>query len=778
MNNLNNIVKNIELLIDREKVLEYQSFLLFAKQQNSGAEFEIRFQNLTQIQFEQIKNYIEIDKYFIDKKESKIVSVLLPNDIRIERIEEPNDKYKEIFQNKREMKNMKMLINNIPIKFNLSREKIIDSKNVNDKNPLLTRIKYRTSYNFEQYYIELTYVETIDKNNIKTISFEAEIEFKNNKDINEVNVLFPIRYILKLIKPDRFSFMDEITEQSIRKDYLKILPVSNNKIDYIYENKPINFKLENIETFNHSITNKLNGVNFFLFFDHLKNNIHLINHSTVEYLGKDTTNKLKGTFLIQGELYHDVNSNKYMFYIFDTLIINSNNVIYENHKTRLDKFYPYFGIFDENLFYTNKRIGIQYKTFYGINGFDPNNPNDNHFNNLMTCLYSMSKDKNGNIDMEINDGFIFTPLDKFYINKETYKYKFPETMTIDFSVKYIETVNNNYIYNIFTYNENKKLVPFMNNKYKMICHDNNQLCKQIKNNSIVECFFIKEQNIFTPYRIRHDKILPNFYKVADNVFYDIMNPITLKNLEDSFKNKFTVKLSPSVLKPNEHNEEDLNKIYKKPENYTHISPPSKYNSIKRKSPSILVKNYSPSSDEEIHINKNSKPSISKEMLNEMKNLENNVNIELQNTKIESENKMKTYGTPKLRRKIPKIQKGTPLKKNIKIQNINYKVTLESILECVFFSVSPEYRESKNKEDMFKTVLEYFNNDDKIKDIDFLAKTFNIDIYILKHINKDEYQIINKSENENSKENKLYIEIIDNNYKVLGYNKNGYNIFIY
>lgn len=723
MNTLNNIMKSVELLLDNENLLKLQSFLIFTKQQSLGTEFEIRFQNLAQYQFEQIKNYIEIDKYFNNKKESKSVSLLLPNDIRNEKFGEPNTKdYREVFQTKRELKNMKMLINNIPIKFNLSRETTIEPKSIKDKRPILTRIKYRTSYIFDKYNIDLTYVETIDNRNVKTYSFEAEIEFKNNKNVDEQSVIIPIKYILKLLKPDRFSFMDELSEQSIRKDYLKFINFSNNtRHDYIYENKPVNFKLENIEKFNHSITNKLNGVNFFLLFDNLKNRIYLINHSTIEFLGKDVTNKLKGNFLIQGELYHDINSNKYIFYIFDTLVVNFDKVIDDFHKTRLDKFYPYFNIFDEILFYTNKRIGIQYKTFYGINGINPNNPNDNHFNNLMQCLYSLSKDKNGNIDMETNDGFIFTPLDKPYINKETYKYKFPETMTIDFSVNYKETQNNNYIYNIFTYNERKQLIPFMSNKYVMKC-DNNinnqggfginamtyvadpQLCNQIKNNNIVECFFDKNEKVFIPYRIRHDKILPNFYRVADNVFSDIMNPITLKDLENSFKNKFLVQSEPSS-----------------------ITIPQKIDTID--TTGVL-------------------------------------NVE-------------SIETKKFKSKTPE-----DTSKYIKVENINYKVKLDSIFECVLFSVSPEYRELINLDNnkriiMFKTALEYFNNDNnKIKNMRFLAKTFNIDIYILKTINNNEYQIIDRTENKNSKENKLYIEINDNIYKVLGYTENGYNIFIY
>ena len=743
MTTLNDVMKNVDLILDNENMLEFKSFLVFTKQQNSGAEFEIRFQNLTKIQFEQIRNYIEIDKYFKSKKESVSTSNILSDNIRLETFDEPNTKgYREVYQTKRDLKSMRLNLNNIPIKINVSRENIIDGKTIKNKNKLLVRTKHRTSYIFDDFYIDLTYVNTIDNIKKNTYnSFEVEIEFKTNKNVNENNVIIPIKYILKLLKPERFSFMDESIEQSIRNEYIKSLPfITSSRPDYIFENKPINFKLEDIETFNHSITNKLNGVNFFLFFNYNKNSLYLINHSTVEYLGKDVTDKLKGNFLIQGELYHDKNSNKYIFYIFDTLIVNSEKVTDDIHKTRLDKFFPYFNIIDENLFYTNKRIGIQYKMFYGINGIDTNNPNDNFYNNLMQCLYSLSKDNNGNIDMETNDGFIFTPLDKPYINKVTYKYKFPETMTIDFSVKYKETRDNYYIFNVFTYNERKQLVPFMSNKYVMMCDNNTNanLCNQIKNDSIVECFFYKNQQVFVPYRIRYDKILPNFYKVASNVFEDIINPITLKNLEDSFRNKF---LTKQILQSVGDIEPITIKTSKSPKN---IKKSLSNDDISHVSTEILSLKITPPSSTE-----------------DMKHLENTLNnIEL-----------------KENIKIP----HTLQPKYIDIENVTLKVKLDSIFECVLFSVSPEYRNlAKNdydkRDQMFNTALEYFNNDkNKISDINYLSSAFNIQIYILNY-DENKYQMINKTINE--KENKLYIIDNKNNYEVLGYSENEYDVFIF
>jgi hypothetical protein len=547
-------MENVNLLLDYKNMHMFQIFLEIVKTQNSDTEFEIRFQQLSQQQFEQIKTYIDNDKYFITKNKTRSISYIYSNDIRKEQFGEQNtNEFKEVYQIKNEVKSLILSLNDIRIKLNISREINIQPSSVKDNIVSKIRDKYRTTYTFDYYNIDLTYVVSTDDKNQKSYSFEVEIEFQKNniKTLNDKKTLLPVKYLLKLVKPDRFSFMDKTTELNIKTKYINLLPIRGGNVqNYIYENKPVNFQLENIETFNHSITNKLNGINYFLYFDEAKGNVYLINNSTVEYLGnynpETITKKIKEKLVIQGELYHDINKKKYTFYIFDVLIVGNKKVIDEYHKNRLDAFFPHFSSLEECLFHINKNISLQYKMFYGIN---PKDPNDNHYNNLMECLNSLTTDKNGNIDMEINDGFIFTPMNEPYINKKTYKYKFPETMTIDFSVQFIEKRNSFNIYDLFVYKEGEKLVrfmPFGNNMYYLICdyNTNGQLCNQIKNNSIIECLFDKNDNKFIPYRIRYDKTLPNYYTVANRVFNDIMKPITLKMLQDSFRNKFASSILP------------------------------------------------------------------------------------------------------------------------------------------------------------------------------------------------------------------------------------------
>jgi hypothetical protein len=139
MSALNNIMKNIDLLFDNENLLELKSLILNAKQQSKGTEFEVRFQNISQFQFEQVKNYIDLDKYFNNKKDTQSISELLPNDIRIEKFgKSDTNNYREVYQQKRELKNMKISLNGIDIKFNLSRENIIEPKSIEILNALNT----------------------------------------------------------------------------------------------------------------------------------------------------------------------------------------------------------------------------------------------------------------------------------------------------------------------------------------------------------------------------------------------------------------------------------------------------------------------------------------------------------------------------------------------------------------------------------------------------------------------------------------------------------------
>lgn len=456
-----------------------------------NTEFEIRFQDIKQYQFDMIRSKLHSPHHVITSK-----SYILNDGVRVEVF----DKNKIDFVRKSELDFIVLYISNLRVKLNCSKEQKISP--VKYQIPKKTRTKYRSVYNFDGYHIDLTFVKTeADKKHFDT--FELEIEYDKNATVSTVRK--SLIKIFSILYPDRYSYIESSIESDVRGGYAKLFGKSYKsnlgKSNFIYETKASNFKEYKMKSFNHSITNKLNGVNFFLFT--YNNGVYLLNHSTIDYVGKigDIS-----TTLIQGELYKGV------YYVFDVLWVNGVDVREFNHKKRLDEFEKYIHKFDE------LGVKLEYKIFYR---------SDNNYQNLMDCMSQLSLDKNGEIDMEMNDGFIFTPLNEPYMNTLTWKYKFPETMTNDFSVE----KDPSGIWNIFVYDQNKTLIPFKYNgiEYKMKYdgHD-------IRNNMIVECHFNKNIGFFVPYRVRHDKVLPNFYKVAIDNFDDIMLPMTILDLKRIF----------------------------------------------------------------------------------------------------------------------------------------------------------------------------------------------------------------------------------------------------
>ena len=117
---MNDIMKKTSLILSNQTTLDYKSFLVFMKQnftkksdESNFLEFEVRFQNLTKNKFDKLKHFIEIDKYYINKNEVSSVSILMPNGIRKETFEQNPKEFRELYQRKKEIKSIKMLINNI-----------------------------------------------------------------------------------------------------------------------------------------------------------------------------------------------------------------------------------------------------------------------------------------------------------------------------------------------------------------------------------------------------------------------------------------------------------------------------------------------------------------------------------------------------------------------------------------------------------------------------------------------------------------------------------------
>lgn len=534
--NINNKNLKHNLILTKDTIDSIVKLLSFSKNVfRIGTEFEIRFPQLNKLQFQKINDIIENDKFYKKKINIKSTVDILSDNIRLEKDEKGVELYYE-YKKEKQMFPF-FLSDNVRIKMSLSDEYKIDENKIRSKKVLMSRMKKRIRYEYSEFYIDLTHITTSKDGSIIE-SYEVEIELKSIFDIKYLISL--IKYIIFAMYPNRISFMELDSEKEIRQLYKDILPRTTSKMqNSIFENKPRNFKLKDLENFNHSVTNKLNGINFFLFFSEKKNNLYLINNSTVEYICNYQSNVQNKDIVIQGELFKN-EINKNILHIFDSLIINGELLTDTIHSERMAKFEKVLNFLNNVIKNANKNdiFEVVSKRFYGLDSKE-----NNSYNNLINCKNKLLKDENGNIDYEINDGFIFTPLTEKYINNVTLKYKFPETMTIDFLIRLENQSDKIKTFNLFVYNKKQEIVKFVYDNFDSFFmtttyEKDGPLFDLLKDEMIVECKYDTSNKSFIPYRIRFDKILPNFIDVAKDVFNDILYPITLKNLEESFKNKF------------------------------------------------------------------------------------------------------------------------------------------------------------------------------------------------------------------------------------------------
>jgi hypothetical protein len=488
-------------------------------------EIEIRFQSVNAEMFEMLMTAIETDKYYVRKEIQETFTKYYSQNYRIEF---SLDKKPLLCQQKRELNYYHLNFSKQCVKFSLCKEYTIHStktpniaavsKCMKQLEECGIRKKKRATYYYRNFKIDMTHI-------INTNSFEIEVEFENVPSYQHVFII--LKYILFSIYPTRLSFLGIESETRVRKSYQELFQSScaekeEVSVNYVWENKCKNLKLHYTDILNHSITNKLNGVNYFLFFCLDDYSLYLINYTVVEWIGelnRDTVTFCQ-SFILQGELYQ----NK--LYLFDLLFFQGTNCTKWTHVKRhqmLQNFVDSVQKAIQNSNITN--FQVECKQFFGVSGNDVSLSDT--VVNIKECIKILSRDETNNIDMEENDGLILTPLNESYFNQTTFKFKFPETMTIDFS---IEKQQNDDIYNIYVYDEKRELVPFTysNKQYKMKCDSHNKLQHLLQNGQIVECKFNSSENVFVPIKIRHDKLYPNYIYVATDVFEDILNPLTLE----------------------------------------------------------------------------------------------------------------------------------------------------------------------------------------------------------------------------------------------------------
>jgi hypothetical protein len=351
------------------------------------------------------------------------------------------------------------------------------------------RERKRLSFIFNDYVIEITTVFDGFK-----YSYEVEIEYINLLTVKEVFI--PIKEVYVLIGFQYEEFKDYLWSQII---HLYGKP---------FENKPINITRNAIKAglSNYAITNKLNGIRYFLLSS--SDGVYLVNEKSMILMSLDGTNSIN---VIDGEYFND------KYYAFDILTDDGNDVRNESFVKRIDRLQQ------------KKSNTINLKKWFISDSIYTS------VNDALTYIKSTFLP-------EDNDGLIFQPMNESYRNKVTYKYKPPTNLTIDFRVKRRLNLPINK-FNLYMKVKEGESIFVGNREYPFqgsatITSDEIKRLS-IKNNDIIE--FKYSGNNFIPIVNRTDKSFPNFIRTVFSVWNDINNPITESELLSLLQEKVTLK---------------------------------------------------------------------------------------------------------------------------------------------------------------------------------------------------------------------------------------------
>jgi ubiquinone/menaquinone biosynthesis C-methylase UbiE len=448
-------------------------------------------------------------------KSSSITTInIYPDEVR-EIIYENNIKE---YQKKYNLSSYDVSLVNCSIKLSASIEEKVENY-IPTLPPNMVRQRIRKSYTFEEiidnsnvkYTIDLTKVKTYF-NNKEKVNYECELEFFDPSKLTFKQLIFSFKekILIPLFGP--FSVMTYNNSRNIIKECNSINKINEYKSLEIRRNKPRNLKPEDLLGLSpndlkgkYTATNKLDGVSYLLFI--ISSGIVIVNSKDVQIILSTTTNLPFLNTVVEGELYEK------NFYIYDALFYKGQNIQEKHHLTRIS-FVPDFIKFLQSLNINNVFL--------------------KKFSNSALEIYEDIKK-----DEKSNDGIIFTPTDKPYINKNTCKFKFSKLMSIDFllkNVKHIKlssTDNSNQILEaviseVYSIDKNNKLILFENDNVKFpFFFFKKDFPYDFNNNDIVECVlrknYIYPSGFWFPLRLRDDKTSPNFIDVAKDVFIDIIN---------------------------------------------------------------------------------------------------------------------------------------------------------------------------------------------------------------------------------------------------------------
>lgn len=394
----------------------------------------------------------------------------------------------------------------------------------------LDRIRYTFTHQSGLFKLDISRDE---KQASGRIEYQYEAEFIRKPSYNEVMGL------LNFLKNQMATFRHEhFIIQQLNGYFSR--EIGRRRLDrnspFVQFIKPISIKRYNIPFLHeYVVLNKMDGIGYILFFS--KVGAYYINNTDISSYLKVSPPELIGTIVI-GEYMPKYKS----FSAFDTLFFRNRDVRSENLLTR-------YGYLDSVSRLIKHSSFIVKKLFYK--------------SNLEKNITEAFKYADKKFDKEDVDGVVFSPLNKPYYSKLHYKWKPIELSTIDFVP--VQTSNNEYMLYAYGPGPDKPLLLFQGSK-TFPFSGRTSLSKQeiaevtdkgrLDPATVVEFQF--KNGKFVPYRLRSDKINPNFIKVAESIWDDINNPIAKDEL---------IELSKYVIDPTE----DISKVSEKVCDYLKIS---------------------------------------------------------------------------------------------------------------------------------------------------------------------------------------------------------------
>lgn len=438
-----------------------------------------------------------------------------------------------------------------PIKISLSEEKEIESIEFSTKT---TRYKNRTSYEVDNFKIDLTEVVQNNKN-----QYEIELEATNN-NVNFATLNKLIIMILKVIWDTEFLY-----DWQTRRNLISYVNQSLNgkSSSEIIDDKPLvqarNLKFPDLtygglvgnkET-SYRVTYKADGLRKLLVVSEY--GVFLVSPpGSVNLIYPKNVNVMVGSILdgeyINEEDRHDGSPKEKFWYMpFDTLA----TINYQQPGTRSDTSIQKSS-HDVRMKYT-ETLQLELKNIIPNLSIAPKNfksiENTENFYKVMIQMFAEQS-----ILSYKQDGFMFIPLNKPYFpsgdikkkrilteQADICKWKPNILQTIDLLVEKIDDDMKLYMgkKELFVGSKND---PYSGEILK------NQLYNDIKDGYIVEFQYIDHKLV--PYKIRHDKRFPNGKNTVMSVWESIINPVdedTLKGNNLKLMRKYHNKIKRNLL---------------------------------------------------------------------------------------------------------------------------------------------------------------------------------------------------------------------------------------